>query len=108
MHQGLALSPYLFALVIDKLTKPIHDKSPWSILFADDSVLVDQTRHKVLSLFTIPISVVHRIEKLQRNFLWGGLGDEFKHHLVGWDKVCTPKENGGLGVSNLVLLIKLF
>ena len=47
-----------------------------------------------LSLFTIPISVVRRIEKLQGDFLWGGLGDEVKHHLVGWDTVCTPKEGG--------------
>jgi hypothetical protein len=59
-----------------------------------------------LSLFTIPMSVVCRIEKLQKNFLWGGLGDEFKHYLVGWDKVCTPKEYGGLGVRNLVLTNK--
>ena len=22
------------------------------------------------------------IEKLQRDFLWGGLGDEFKYHLI--------------------------
>ena len=36
-----------------------------------------------LSLFTIPVSVTHRIEKLQRNFLWGGMGDDFKHYLVG-------------------------
>ena len=55
-----------------------------------------------LSLFTIPVSVAHRIEKLQRNFLWGGMGDDFKHHLVGWDKVCTPKEKGGLGVRRLI------
>uniref|UniRef100_A0A2N9GQ47 Reverse transcriptase domain-containing protein n=1 Tax=Fagus sylvatica TaxID=28930 RepID=A0A2N9GQ47_FAGSY len=54
-----------------------------------------------MSLFTIPISVVRRIEKLQRNFLWGGMGDEFKYHLVGWDTVCTPKEAGGLGVRSL-------
>jgi hypothetical protein len=55
-----------------------------------------------LSLFTIPISVVRRIEKLQRVFLWGGMGDEFKHHLVGWDTVCTLKEAGGLGVRILI------
>ena len=59
-----------------------------------------------LSLFTIPISVAHRIEKLQRDFLWGGMGNDFKHHLVGWDKVCVPKAKGGLGVWSLVLFNK--
>uniref|UniRef100_A0A2N9F7C8 Reverse transcriptase domain-containing protein n=1 Tax=Fagus sylvatica TaxID=28930 RepID=A0A2N9F7C8_FAGSY len=46
------------------------------------------------------------IEKLQRDFLWGDMGDEVKHHLVGWDKVCTPKEVGGLGVRSLILTNK--
>jgi hypothetical protein len=35
-----------------------------------------------LSLFTIPKHVTERIEKFQRNFLWGDLGEGFKHHLV--------------------------
>lgn len=30
------------------------------------------------------------------------MGDEFKHHLVGWDKVCTPIVNGGLGMRKLI------
>ncbi|KAG2719696.1 hypothetical protein I3760_02G002200, partial [Carya illinoinensis] len=54
-----------------------------------------------LSLFPIPASVAVRIEKLQRDFLWGGLGEEFKFHLVKWEQVCRPISGGGLGVRNL-------
>uniref|UniRef100_A0A2N9IJZ1 Reverse transcriptase domain-containing protein n=1 Tax=Fagus sylvatica TaxID=28930 RepID=A0A2N9IJZ1_FAGSY len=53
----------------------------------------------------LPLSYLE-VEKLQRDFLWGGMGDEVKHHLVGWDKVCTPKEVGGLGVRSLILTNK--
>jgi hypothetical protein len=38
-----------------------------------------------LSLFPIPVGVAHHIEKIQRDFLWEGMGGEFKYHLVSWD-----------------------
>ena len=57
-----------------------------------------------LSLFTIPTHVANKIERLQRDFLWG----DSKTHLVGWDKVCAPLECGGLGVRKLTTFNKAF
>jgi len=44
LHQGSALSHYLFALVIDEVTRDIQGDIPWCMLFADDVVLVDESR----------------------------------------------------------------
>ena len=44
VHQGSTLSPYPFALVMDELTINIQDDVPRCMLFADNIVLVDETR----------------------------------------------------------------
>ena len=54
-----------------------------------------------LSLFRMPKSVCSRLEKIQRDFLWGGGNLERKPHLVNWKTVCLQKSHGGLGVRSL-------
>ena len=34
-HQGSALSPLLFVIIIDVITEEIDDGTPWAMLFAD-------------------------------------------------------------------------
>ena len=47
LHQGSALSPFLFFIIMDKLMEGIRKDTPWDMLFADDIVLSRQS-HKEL------------------------------------------------------------
>lgn len=47
LHQGLTLSPMVFAIVIDRLTNEAKRKSPWTMIFADDIVIRRESREQV-------------------------------------------------------------
>nr|XP_009587937.1 uncharacterized protein LOC104085568 [Nicotiana tomentosiformis] len=47
LHHGSSLSPFLFSLKMDALTRHIQREVPWRLLFADDIVLIDETRGSV-------------------------------------------------------------
>ena len=47
LHQGSALSPFLFAVIMDRLTDEVRREPPWTMLFADDIVICEETRQEV-------------------------------------------------------------
>ncbi|KAE8663451.1 hypothetical protein F3Y22_tig00112968pilonHSYRG00020 [Hibiscus syriacus] len=49
LHQGSALSPYIFALIMDDIYCAIPDSVPWCMLFADDIVLIAETKFELNS-----------------------------------------------------------
>ena len=50
-----------------------------------------------------PLHIADRLERIQRNFLWGSFSDVFKYPLVAWDKVVWPVEMEGLGIRKIGL-----
>jgi hypothetical protein len=43
LHQGSVLTPYLFALVMDDVTRDIQCDISWCMLFVDDVILMDES-----------------------------------------------------------------
>ncbi|GKV32081.1 hypothetical protein SLEP1_g40712 [Rubroshorea leprosula] len=65
-----------------------------------NSVLSSLPVH-LMSAYKIPKGTLYSLDKIRRNFLWGGLGEEKKIKWVSWERVCRKKEFGGLGVKDL-------
>lgn len=56
--------------------------------------------------------ICDKLNKINRDFLWGSTSEKRKMHLVGCNKIVKPKEEGGLGIQearakNIALLAKL-
>ena len=47
LHQGSALSPFLFAMLMDRLTDEVRREPPWTTLFANNIVICKETREGV-------------------------------------------------------------
>ncbi|KAK3570610.1 hypothetical protein QTP86_023799, partial [Hemibagrus guttatus] len=47
LQQGSALSPFLFAIVMDQLSEEVRQESPWTMMFADDIVICSESREQV-------------------------------------------------------------
>ncbi|KAK0587703.1 hypothetical protein LWI29_027305 [Acer saccharum] len=49
----------------------------------------------------LPSELCLKLDKLNRNFLWGHTENKKATHLIKWDMVCSPKSRGGLGIKKM-------
>ena len=63
LHQGSALSPFLFVVLMDTLTEEVRTKALWELIFEDDITLVAGTEEELQE----------KVQRWQRNLSRGGL-----------------------------------
>ena len=54
-----------------------------------------------MSLFKLPKSMCDSINSLLAKYWWGQNKEERKIHWVNWKKLCTSKQEGGMGFRDL-------
>jgi len=54
----------------------------WKRIYLSKGGRVTLIKSTLSNLFPLLVGVANRIEKLQRNFMWGGIGEEFEFYFV--------------------------
>ncbi|CAN1764879.1 Uncharacterized mitochondrial protein AtMg00310 [Linum perenne] len=54
-----------------------------------------------MASFLIPKTNIDKLNTIIGDFWWGKVDDRKKMHWVSWEKLCLPKEKGGLGFKDL-------
>ena len=48
MHQGSALSPLLFVIVMEAISREFRVALPWELLYADDLAVIAETEEELI------------------------------------------------------------
>ncbi|XP_062099812.1 uncharacterized protein LOC133805659 [Humulus lupulus] len=88
-------------VILDKLHKNLNCWASRNLSFAGRAQLIHLVllgiRNFWMSIFILPSKVTAAIDKCCRDFLWGSRGNRSEFHLPSWEKVCLPKNLGGIG-----------
>lgn len=60
----------------------------------------------VVRVYLLPVSILLKVEKAMRNFIWSGSASNKGVNNVCWNKVCVPHSEGGLNMTSIKTLNK--
>lgn len=112
-YLGLPLSTHKLRIqdlrpTIAKVDKYLAGWEASLLYYAERIVLINAVLNSIpvyaMSALKLPLGTIEEIDKKRKAFLW--TGDDScsgARCLVAWDRVCQPKECGGLGIKDLRL-----
>ncbi|KAK3530122.1 hypothetical protein QTP86_014798 [Hemibagrus guttatus] len=105
LHQGSALSPFLFAIVMDQLSEEVRQESPWTMMFADDIVICSESREQVReNLERWRFALERRGMKVSRIQSNGECGKEVKKRVQAETVSLRKRQESELEVAELKML----
>uniref|UniRef100_A0A2N9HIV3 CCHC-type domain-containing protein n=1 Tax=Fagus sylvatica TaxID=28930 RepID=A0A2N9HIV3_FAGSY len=105
-----------FRFIVEKVQAKLSNWKSKLLSSAGKVVLIQAVTSTIPAYYmqnaAFPSSICSELDKINKNFLWGSTEEKKKMNMVGWDKICRPKKDGGLGLSaakprNIALLAKL-
>ncbi|KAK0580349.1 hypothetical protein LWI29_000920 [Acer saccharum] len=106
IHSRITKSTY--KEILEKSQQRLASWKSASLSFAGRCTLIKAVASALpiyaMQSIKIPTEMCAKLDKLNRDFLWGNNAENKKIHLVKWDTVCTPKNKGGLGIKKTRLM----
>lgn len=110
LHQRA--SKHAFNFILDKMRKKLTSWKSKTLSFSGRVVLAQSCLASmpgyVMQTCSLPASVCEEAEAICRNFIWGSGETQRKCHLISWEKICKPKDQGVLGYRNLRLFNRAY
>ncbi|KAL8534351.1 hypothetical protein ACS0TY_010387 [Phlomoides rotata] len=91
-----------FRTVVNRVTKKLKDWNSKTLSQAGKLALVKSVAQAIptylMTCFKLPKATIDRIKS---TILWGQKEKEIRIHWIGWERLCKPKKDGGLGLRDL-------
>lgn len=98
-------TPTHFQYLLDNFKNKLSGWKTNFLTMAGQTILINVALNclpnHVMQLIKIPTNIITKLERYQRNFLWGTTPQKCKLHLIKWATVQLPKAQGELGIQNL-------
>ncbi|PWA80255.1 reverse transcriptase domain, Reverse transcriptase zinc-binding domain protein [Artemisia annua] len=91
--------------VVEKFKKRLCEWKAKTMSFGGRLTLVKSVLGSLplyyFSMFRVPLCVTKKLERIRKDFFWGGVGENKKLAWIKWDKVLASHGAGGLNIGSL-------